>query len=212
MLKVFICEDNIEYRENLVRILPRLGEFFITGESDTAEKAFDNNVMLESDLLILDLEMPGKGGHWLIQKLQDESVKPEILVLTSFTCEENVFKALKDGAAGYLVKGAPLKKIVAALQDISSGGSVIEPALAARFWNLFVSCSGVEDEKPDLSESELEVLTLVAKGLSNPEVGSALGKSRTNVKKILSRIFRKMNVKTRVEAVTMALRKGMISI
>lgn len=213
MISVFICEDNREFRENLEKFLPRMGDIRITGSTDTAETALENEELYNSNVLILDLEMPGRGGLWAISELAKVENKPEILVLTSFTSEETVFQALRDGASGYLVKGAGIKKILEAINDVSTGGTVIEPILATRFWNYFVSCSvTTKTDDSDLSETELEILTLVGKGLSNPEVGSALGKSRTNIKKVLARIYKKLGVNTRVEAVTCGLKRGLITL
>jgi DNA-binding NarL/FixJ family response regulator len=212
-INVYICEDNMEFAENIQKFLPKMGDINILGHSISAESGLDDKNLFKADVLILDLEMPGKGGLWMIQELAKLKNIPDILVLTSFTSEDTVFLAIKYGASGYLVKGAALKKILNAINDISKGGIVIEPVLATRFWSFFTSCIGRKEKDPySLTEVELDVLELVAKGLSNPEVGSALGRSRNNVKKILSRIYVKMGVNTRVEACRLGFKTGIIEL
>jgi DNA-binding NarL/FixJ family response regulator len=212
-LSLYICEDSIEFRENLKKYIPKFGDIVVCGQAGSAEDALNDSALYKCDVMLLDLEMPGKGGLWVIDKIAGRENAPEIMVLTTHDSGDKVFVAIKNGAAGYLVKGSSFKKIVEGLQDIATGGTVIDPALAARFWNLFSASVGHWESVPwSLTEVELEILTLVTKGLSNPELGSAMGKSRTNIKKILARIFRKLNVNSRVEAVTLALKAGIITL
>ncbi len=211
-LSVYICEDSVEFQENLRRFLPRFGDMTVVGAAWSAEEALDDPALSAADVMLLDLEMPGKGGLWAIPRIVARCPHPEIMVLTTHQAEDKVFLAITQGAAGYMVKGASFRKLVAGLEDIALGGTVIDPELAARFWHLFSASVGfIEDPPWSLTEVELDVLAMVAKGLSNPEVGQALGKSRTNIKKILARIFKKLGVNSRVEAVTLALKAGIIS-
>ncbi|MBU1239985.1 response regulator transcription factor [Myxococcota bacterium] len=211
-LNVYICEDSKEFQENLTRFLPKFGDISVVGNAWSAEEALADASLALADVMLLDLEMPGKGGLWAIGQIVARENPPEILVLTTHQAADSVFLAITRGAAGYIIKGAPFKKLVAGIQDIAQGGTVIDPELASRFWHMFSSSVGFGQEVSwSLTEGEIDILTMVAKGLSNPEVGEALGKSRTNVKKILARIFKKLSVNSRVEAVTMALRAGIIS-
>ena len=213
LLQLYICEDSTEFRNSLVKYLPKFGDIEIVGEASTAESAIEDHRLFSADVMLLDLEMPGKGGLWVIDKIAGRKNAPEIMILTTHDSEDKVFIAIKKGAAGYLVKGTPYVKIIEGLRDISIGGVVIDPAIAARFWRLFSASIGKSGELDwSLTETEMDVLKLVGKGLSNPEVGAALGRSRTNIKKILSKIYKKLDVKSRVEAVTLALKAGIINL
>ncbi|MDA3864535.1 MAG: response regulator transcription factor [Deltaproteobacteria bacterium] len=212
-ISLYICEDNFEYARNLQTYLPKMGDFKFVGKAANGEQAVQDEALYQADLLLLDLEMPVKDGIWVIEKLAVKNKKPEILVLTSFKSEKKVFIAIKKGASGYLVKGESLKIIIKAIEDILQGGVVIDSSLAARFWRLFNASLGKCDEVPwALTIEELDILTFVAKGLSNPEVGKIMGYSRTKVKKLLHSIYTKLGVNSRVEAVILALKAGLIEL
>jgi len=160
----------------------------------------------------LDLELPGMDGIEVTQDLTPTQRGMEILVLTSFADESKVFEAIRAGAAGYLVKGLAPSSLQQAIREVLAGGTVIEPRLAKRFWNLFASERGKENSQYGLTPEELEVLTLVGRGLSNPETAQALGASRRSIKSHLEKIYRKLDVSNRVEATVRALRAGLIEL
>ncbi len=210
-IRLYICEDSDDFAEQLTRALPKLGPIEIVGRAREGGQCVSDPALMQADVLLLDLEMPGRDGLWVIGQVAGRG--PEILVLTSFADEDRVFEALRGGAAGYLVKGVGLRRLTRAIGDVASGGTVIEPALAARFWNLFLASIGRAPRDPwNLTDEEKEVLTLVGKGLSNPEIGSTLGKSRSSVKRVLESVYTKMAVHSRVEAVTKALAAGVIEL
>jgi DNA-binding NarL/FixJ family response regulator len=211
-LPVYLCEDNAIFARDLMDKLPRLGGLRFCGHAACAEDALADPDLELADVLLLDLEMPGEGGLWCIDQLVSRERFPEVLVLTSTEADDVVFQAIQKGAAGYLLKGSPLRKIISAVQDVAQGGCVIDARLAARFWNLFLSARGRQGPTYDLSTEEVDLLNLLARGLSNPELGSAMGRKRTNIKKMLARIYRKMNVASRVEAVRLAMQAGLVEL
>jgi DNA-binding NarL/FixJ family response regulator len=165
------------------------------------------------DVLLLDLELPGMDGLELLARLPGPPAGPEVLILTTYADADRVFEAMRRGAAGYLVKGVRSERLAEAIAEVAAGGTVIEPRLAKRFWNLFrASRGGGSRQTLDLTEAEVEVLTLVARGLTNPEVGATLGTSRRRVKSHLEAIYRKLGVSSRVEAVLQATAVGLISL
>jgi len=164
------------------------------------------------DLLLLDLELPGMDGIQVIERLLPVCPGLEILVLTSFADEGKVFEAMRAGAAGYLVKGIAPGRLRAAIGEVLQGGTVIEARLAKRFWNYFASVKGHGGQSYGLTAEELEVLTLVGRGLSNPEAADALGRTRRAIKTHLERIYRKLEVSGRVEATVKALSAGLIDL
>ena len=155
---------------------------------------------------------PGIGGIEVVQRLRPMLPALEILILTSFADESLVFEAVRQGAAGYLVKGLSPAELERGILEVAAGGTVIEARLARRFWNFFASVQGREQQGYGLSAEELEVLTLIGRGLTNPEAAQALGATRRAIKKVLERIYRKLGVSSRVEATVKALQAGLIEL
>jgi len=211
-LRVYLCEDNEVFARELAARLPRIGDVEVIGSASCAEEALADGRLENADVLLLDLEMPGNGGLWAIDQLMLRDRAPEILVLTSTEADDVVFTAIRKGAAGYLLKSAGLRKILQAVEDVASGGCVIDAQLAARFWNLFIASRGASGSSFGLTPDEIELLNFMARGLSNPELAGAMGRKRTNIKKMLARIYRKMNVSSRVEAVRLAMQAGLVEL
>jgi DNA-binding NarL/FixJ family response regulator len=182
----------------------------VVGAVGTGEDACARVLAAPPDVLLLDLELPGIGGLDVIGRIGGRTTA-EILVLTSFEDERKVYQAICGGAAGYLTKRSPMARIVEAVRDVHAGGSVIDPSLARRFWNLFRSQEGRAPADPyGLTADEIEVLALVGRGLTNPEVGRAVGRTRRAVKVDLERIYRKLGVSNRVDAVVKAVAAGLV--
>jgi DNA-binding NarL/FixJ family response regulator len=212
MPRILVCEDDPRFGALLVRTLSRVDDFAVVDLVTSGEDACRLARGDSADLLLLDLELPAMNGIEVIRTLKPSQPSLEILVLTTFADEERVFEALRSGAAGYLVKGIAPRQIEAAIREVVAGGTVIEPRLARRFWNYFASCQGRGGSSFGLTDEELEVLALVARGLSNPEAARALGSSRREIKTHLESIYRKMGVTGRVEAAVKALQAGLIAV
>jgi DNA-binding NarL/FixJ family response regulator len=206
---VLVCEDDPRIRAAIERGLGVAG-LTVVAAVGTGEEACDRVLADPPDVLLLDLELPGMGGLDVIARIGGRT-SAEILVLTSFEDERKVYEAICGGAAGYLTKRSPMARVVEAVRDVHAGGSVIDPALARRFWNLFRSQEGHAPADPyGLTADELEVLALVGRGLTNPEVGRAVGRTRRAVKVDLERIYRKLGVSNRVDAVVKAVAAGLV--
>ncbi len=210
---VYVCEDDHRLRRTLVRLLDAEPDIVVCGQAGDAETTLAH---LKShsplpDLLLLDLELPGMNGLALLAGIQDLTTRLDVLVLTSFEDADAVFQAMRAGAAGYVVKSAGLAKVLGAIREVSRGGTVIDPKLARRFWHLFQANMGHSEQDPyGLDGRERQILDLLAKGLTNPEMGKALGMTRRSVKGLLESIYRKMGVTNRVEAVVAAVKVGLI--
>ncbi len=211
--RTFVCEDDHRLRAHLCRLLDRDPAIHRVGDAPCAEDAEPHLGSGDVDVLLLDLELPGMDGLALLERLPGPPKGPEVLILTTFADADKVLEAMRRGAAGYLVKGVPSDKLLAAVKEVAAGGTVIEPRLAKRFWNLFEAGKGRAD--PDalgLNEDEVAVLNLVARGLTNPEVGHTLGTTRRRVKGHLESIYRKLGVSSRVEAVLKATAAGLVEL
>ena len=212
MPRILICEDDARFRRLLVRVLTQVDGFELVGEVDSGEEACRRLETARADLLLLDLELPGISGMEVIERTAPLGQRPEILVLTTFTEEAKLFEAIRLGAAGYLVKGVAPSRLESAIREVLAGGTVIEPSLARRFWSYFASVRGRSGADYGLTGEEIQVLTLVGRGLSNPEAARVLGSSRRTVKAHLEQIYRKLGVTSRVEATVKALQAGLIEL
>ena len=211
-IRVMLCEDDPRYGRLLNKVLLEADGMEPCLWVQCGEEACEQVPEVAPDLLLLDLELPGINGQQVLDRVVRLPRPPEVLILTSFADQDKVFQAIKAGAAGYLVKGLAPSRLENAIREVMEGGTVIEPSLARRFWNYFTSVKGQRDDLVQLTEDELEVLTLVARGLTNPEAARALGRPRRAVKAHLEQIYRKLGVKSRVEATVMALKAGVIEL
>ncbi len=209
-VRILLCEDDPRYGKLIERVLGEVADFEVLGWAQSGEEACSLVPQLRPDLLLLDLELPGMNGQQVLAALMQQEAPPEILVLTSFAHQDRVFEAIRTGAAGYLVKGLAPSRLETAIREVMAGGTVIEPSLAKRFWNYLAAQQGRGGERYGLTDAELEVLTLVARGLTNPEAADALGTPRRAVKAHLERIYRKLEVRSRVEATVKAVKAGLI--
>jgi DNA-binding NarL/FixJ family response regulator len=212
MARLLLCEDDARFRRLLINALSSWPELEVVGEAGSGEEACSLLRRVDADLLLLDLELPGIDGVEVARRATAQQPGLEVVVLTNFRDEDRLFSALSAGASGYLVKGVALRRLRQAIVETLLGGSVIDAGLGRRFWNLFAASHGRSHGRHDLTAEEVEVLSMVARGLSNPEAAQAAGLTRRSVKAHLESVYRKLGVSGRVEAVVHALRSGIISL
>ncbi|HLV59781.1 MAG TPA: response regulator transcription factor [Fredinandcohnia sp.] len=209
-LRVFVVEDQPQILDSLVRILSAAPGIEVCGQARSAEEALQSVFDAAPRVVLSDLGLPGIDGIELTRAIKARAPDIEVLVFTVFDEEERVIEAVRAGAAGYLLKGAPGAKIVEAIEEVAGGGSVIQPSLARRLLAHFHAPA--EPTPPALTPREKEILQLIAKGLTNREVAGVLGLSRATVRTHLEHIYEKLEVTNRVEAITEGLRKGLIEV
>lgn len=214
--RVYVVEDQPQLLKNLVKVLNTFEELEVVGTSQDGEDAVEDIVRVRPQLVLLDLELPGLNGIQVTQRVKRRAPEVEILILTSFEDEQKVYEAIQVGASGYLVKRVGPEKIRSGIREVMEGGTVLEPIIAKKFWNYFQSIQAKPPEKKEnpwgLTPTEFEVLSYVAKGLSNAEVGQVMTMERRTVRTHLSHIYRKMGVNSHVEAVVLALRAGIVEL
>ncbi len=213
-LELVVVEDDPRMLKTLVRLLGSLEHLQVIGSAMSGEAAVETVRALKPQLVLLDLELPGIDGIEVTTRIKSQDPEIEVLILTSFENEVKVYQAVQAGAAGYLVKRRAMDKLPDAIGEVMNGGIVIEPRLAKRFWNYFqsVKAKPVEQEQPELEPIERDVLQMIARGLTNQETGDVLEIERRTVRTHLSHIYRKLGTNSRAEAVTLALKKGLITI
>jgi DNA-binding NarL/FixJ family response regulator len=230
-IKVLVVEDQPQILKQQLKILGESPEIDVVGTALSGEAALEllaaneKNEKKWPDVILEDLGLPRMSGIEVTREVKRRWPKIEVLIFTIFDEEEKVIEAVKAGASGYLLKGATADKLVDAIREVKAGGSVIQPNLARRLLQHFKvpesADAPVEPPAPPpgqreepatrpLTEREIEILRLIAKGLSNNEAARVLTLSRATVRTHLEHIYEKLEVTNRVEAVTEGLRKGLI--
>ena len=223
-IRVMVVEDQPQILKAQLKILQEAPDIEVIGTALSGEAALEFLEKKQPDVILEDLGLPGISGIEVTKAVKKKWPNIEVLIFTIFDEEEKVIEAVKAGASGYLLKGATSEKILDAIREVKAGGSVIQPNLARRLLKAFHVPESA-DEKPQpppqrpqreepptrpLTEREVEILRLIAKGLSNNEAAGVLTLSRATVRTHLEHIYEKLEVTNRVEAVTEGLRKGII--
>jgi DNA-binding NarL/FixJ family response regulator len=214
-------EDQPKILKAQIKLLETFDEIEIVGEALSGESALEKIEECKPEVLLLDLGLPQMSGIDVTKKVKASHPEIEILIFTIFDEEEKVTEAIAAGAAGYLLKGTPVEKIVEGIKDVKAGGAVIQPNLARALLRLIGA--SVNDrpngfERPPgevqsvLTDRELEILQIIAKGLSNNEAAKVLGLSKATIRTHLEHIYEKLDVTNRVEAVTEGIRQGIINL
>ncbi len=219
--KIIIVEDQPKILKNQMKILSTFKQIDILGTAMNGKNGVALALKEQPDVVLLDLGLPDIDGIEVTKQIKEKQANIEILIFTIFEEEDKVVKAIKAGACGYLLKGTPADKIVDAIEDVHSGGSVIQPSLARNLLKVFIkdedktstdAISSAPDDYYDLTPREVEILQIVAKGLSNNETASVLGISKATIRTHLEHIYQKLDVTNRVEAVTTGIRGGIIDL
>jgi DNA-binding NarL/FixJ family response regulator len=209
-IRVVIADDHRLFREGLRLMLARDEHIEIVGEASDGLQTMHVVEDLRPDVVLLDIKMPTMNGIEVIRSIREESPRTKPLMLTGTRDETMIFKALREGAKGYLSKDASISDLLKAIQAVHQGEMWVERKLIARF---FDRDSQWEDEEArtnnELTSREQEVLRSLAQGWTNREIAQALFISEKTVKSHLNRIFRKLNVTRRLQAILYAIGRGL---
>lgn len=202
---LIVVEDDLGFRDDLVWVLRARG-LEVAGAFDLMSAARDAvTAGLEVGLALVDLGLPDGSGLEFVRWLRLQATPPEIVVLTSLSDDDHLFEALRSGACGYLLKSSSPDEIVAAVHDALAGGAPMSPEIARRVVRSF----GHESPSP-LTPRETEVLALLVKGASYPQVGRTLGIAIGTVQQHIKNIYRKLEVATKAEAAVEAVRRNLL--
>ncbi|GAA3181440.1 response regulator transcription factor [Blastococcus jejuensis] len=205
---VLLADDHPMFREGVRFTLSREPDLEVVGEAATGTEALRLAEELDPDVVVMDLAMPDMGGLVATRRLTERGARARVLVLTMSEDDESVFAALRAGAGGYLVKGADPDQVVSAVRAVARGHAVFGPHLAARMLTFFTAPAPGPGLPDGLSAREREVLTLLAQGLSNAEIGRALFISPITVRNHVSSIFAKLQVTNRRQAMLRVRQNG----
>jgi len=205
-IRILVADDHPMLREGLIAVLSTRPEFEVVGEAQDGEETLRQAQRLRPDIVLLDLEMPKLDGVAVLRTLKERNPGTRALVFTAYDTDERIAGALRAGAGGYLLKGASRQEIFDAVRTVHAGGTLLGPE-AARF----ILERGGPGEAEGLTPRELEVLGLLASGLSNARIARELYISERTVKFHVSSILSKLGARNRTEAARIAARRGLIS-
>ena len=208
-IRILVADDHPIVREGLVAILGTQPDFEVIGEAATGADAIRMALELRPDVVLLDLEMPEVDGVEALRQMHANCPDVQSIVLTAFDTDDRIVGAVRAGAKGYLLKGAPRDEIFQAIRVVSAGGSLLQPIVASK---LMRHMEGEEPSVEPLTEREREVLQLLAQGKPNKEIAAALFITERTVKFHVSAILGKLGAGNRTEAVTLAAQRGIIKL
>jgi len=198
---VVIVEDDPQIQAHLIEILKTADDISCLGALSSAEEAEKMIPSMYPDVVIMDINLPGKSGIDCIRNLKKSLPEVEVVMLTAYEEEDNIFRALKEGASGYLLKSSNTNDILAAIRDVFAGESPFSGPIARKMAMYFREEKEIEDEREALSPRETEVLRLLAAGYIHKEVADEMGITLATVRTYVKRICFKLHVRSKVEAI-----------
>jgi DNA-binding NarL/FixJ family response regulator len=216
-IRVLIADDQQLLRAGFRVILQAEDGIDVVGEAADGVEAVAQVRSLRPDVVLMDIRMPKLDGLAATEHLMKLPDPPRVVMLTTFDENEHVVRALRAGAYGFLLKDAPTSRLIAAVRAAAGGDALIEPSITRRLVERFVGLAtpgeagGIPDAVASLTERELEVLRLIARGLSNAEIAVEITVAETTVKTHVARILAKLAVRDRVQAVVLAYESGFVT-
>ncbi len=214
-IRVLLCDDQALVRSGFRLILEAREDIEVVGEAEDGREVIELARQFDPDVILMDVRMPNVDGVEATRRLTAEGARARILILTTFDLDEYVYEAIRAGASGFLLKDVEPPQLVDAIRVVAAGEALLAPTVTRRLLERFAhALPGAEENPPPelgaLSERELEVLKLLAGGLSNVELAERLFLSETTVKSHISSILRKLGLRDRVQAVVIAYEAGLV--
>ncbi|MFD4117417.1 response regulator [Streptomyces niveus] len=215
-VRVLVCDDQVMVRTGLVTIIDAQPDLEVVGECGDGRTAVDLAGELVPDVVVMDVRMPVLDGIEATRLLAGAGVTHavKVLVVTTFNLDEYVYEALRAGASGFLLKDAPPAQLLHGIRTVATGAALLDPEVTRRLVGVHAARIRPVERTPDdlpVTPRELEVLHLIADGLSNSEIAATLQISQETVKTFVSRILSKLGLRDRVQAVVFAYRHGLVT-
>jgi DNA-binding NarL/FixJ family response regulator len=208
-IRVMIADDHPVFRFGLRALLESAGGYTVVGEATTGEEAVELAAALQPDVIVMDINMPGQNGIQATQQITKARPDAGVLIITMFD-DDSLFAAMRAGARGYLLKGAEGDETLRAIQAVAQGEAIFSPAMAERLMRFFaVTPASASQPFPELTPRELEILGMIARGLTNTSIAERLVVSPKTVRNHISTIFGKLQVAGRAEAIIRAREAGL---
>ncbi len=210
-IRVLIADDHPVVRQGLGNMLVNLPEVEVVGEACDGTQALERVANLKPDIILLDIRMPGRSGLQILPLLRKAHPDIKIIVLTSYDSDEYLFGALRSGAHAFLLKSIAHEKLADAIRQVYQGERQLTPDLVGRVLKEFeAQAQEVVRYETGLTDSEVEILRLIAEGYSNREIARQEHWSEVTIKRKVADIFRKLNVTSRSQAIMEAVKRGLI--
>ncbi len=211
-IRVLVVDDHVVVRRGIKALLATVDSVEVVGEAQDGVEALSKAGSLQPDVILLDLLMPRMDGIEVTERVMARNPEARILVLTSFAADDKVFPAIKAGALGYLLKDTGPEELVRAIHQVHEGESSLSPAIARKVLQELARPSNRPPTPEPLTNREVEVLQVVAQGLSNQEIAEQLMISEATVRTHVSNILGKLQLASRTQATLYALREGLASL
>ncbi|HEY8869293.1 MAG TPA: response regulator transcription factor [Candidatus Limnocylindrales bacterium] len=209
-IRILLADDHASFRSGLAALIGTIDGFEVVAEAGSGDEAVARAAQSQPDVAVMDLNMPGLDGIDATRQIVATSPHIAVLVLSMYEDDDQVFGALKAGARGYLLKGADRAELVRAIRGVASGEAIFGPAVGRRLVAFFAARPAVESSVfPELTLREREILEMIARGLSNPDITQRLGLSPKTVRNHVSNIFSKLQVADRAQAIVRAREAGL---
>lgn len=209
--RILLADDHAIFRYGLRAMLSSLPEYEVVGEATTGEEAVALTAELRPDVILMDVQMPGKGGIEATRRILETSPGVGVIVVTMFEDDDSVFAAMRAGARGYVLKGADKEEVFTVVRAVARGEAHFGPEVAKRLMSFFSAPrpAATSEAFPELTAREREVLDLIAGGRSNAEITRQLFLSPKTVRNHISNIFTKLRVADRAQAIVRAREAGL---
>jgi DNA-binding NarL/FixJ family response regulator len=210
-LRVLVADDQSMVRAGFRMLLAGEEDIEVVAEASNGLEAVDKAARFDPTVVLMDIRMPELDGLEATRRILAAGNDARILILTTFDLDEYVYEALRSGASGFVLKDDPPEQLLAAIRIVAGGDALLSPAITKRVIKQFtrIPRPAPAKELEDLTERELEVFRLIARGLSNTEIGQELYISETTVKTHITHILQKLNLRDRVQAVVLAYEAGL---
>ena len=214
-IAVIVADDQGMVRSGLRSLLEQASDIEVVGEAADGQQALSAIRRLRPDVALMDIRMPNLDGLAATRKLVGEATTSRILVLTTYDLDEYVFEALRAGASGFMLKDAPAEELVGAIRVLAAGEALLAPTVTRRVIEAFARLPAPNAEQrsalAELTSREVDVLRLLARGLSNAEIAAELVVSDATVKTHVSHVLMKLGLRDRIQAVIFAYESGLIA-
>ena len=213
-IKVLVVDDQALVRAGFVKLLEPEPDLSVVGEASDGSEALDAATRTRPDVVLMDIRMPRLDGIEATRRIRARPSAPRVLVLTTYDLDQYVFEAIKAGASGFLLKDAPADQLIAGIHVVAAGDALLAPSITRRLIEEFAHRPTPPPEGPlelaELTAREHEILTLIARGLTNAEIAGELVLGESTVKTHVGNILMKLGLRDRVQAVVLAYETGLV--